>query len=80
MEKTLKQIEAEYFNNTVLVEVLDKAEIEKMASSKTSSCWHAGEKIDEGWVILATPSTVSKDDKHVVYVCREENYSEPSMQ
>lgn len=53
------------------VEVKNKKEALDMISSKTASCWHAGEKInDTGWTQLAISSPVSKGSPEVFFVCK----------
>jgi hypothetical protein len=69
MSKTLEQIQDEHFSDTKLVEIKDAVEIEKMLTSKTSSCWGAGEKIGDDWVQLFSPSRQSPNDKLIVSVC-----------
>lgn len=73
MAKTLKQINAEYYSDCQVVEVVDKTEITKMMESKTSCCWMAGQKIDDGWAVLCQPSRQSLNNKQLVFIARQEN-------
>lgn len=73
MTDSLKKIQDEYFNNTKLVEITDAAEIEKFLLSKTSSCWGAGSKIGNDWVMLFSPSRQTIKEQMVISVCLTTN-------
>lgn len=73
MSDSLQKIEDEYFSNTKLHEITDAAEIEKMLTSKTSSCWGAGNKIGPDWVLLFSPSRQTLNEKMSISVCQLKN-------
>lgn len=69
---TFKQLSKIY--NTAsqrLIEITNKAEAKTHIDSKAYCCWRAGEKIgDTGWIRLASPSLVSKNDVRPIFVCK----------
>lgn len=58
-------------HDEMLVEVTDRESALGDIASKTSCCWTAGRKIDDtGWIQLASPSKVHKEDIKTVFVCQ----------
>lgn len=70
---SFKQLKKEYQTGDMcLIKVKSKKQALNDIQSKTSCCWNAGRKLGEtGWVQLASPSKMSKNDKRTIFVCLE---------
>jgi hypothetical protein len=67
--KTLAELQKDY-SEFHFVEVTDREQAISDINSRSSCCWGAGQKIDGGWIQLASPSKRSKEDKRTVFVCK----------
>jgi len=69
----LKKLQFVWGGNRKFVEVTDREQAISYLKSKCSCCWGGGGRRigSTGWVMLAAPSPVEKDDQPISFVCKE---------